>query len=115
MFIKDFFKSKLNIAFTVLLGVSIIALIITSFVPALMGVSSILFGVTCGFTIPVIIWVRRRQDNSKMLENVELTQSEAKHYANVERSNKWTFIVVMIMFGIFAGVLIYTGLMIYIR
>ena len=112
---KSFFKNKLNIAFVVLLGVSAILLIVANYVTTLMGISVILFGVTCGFAVPVVLLFKNRNNRAKAIENIELSQSQAKSYARQETMNKWNYIIIIGLFGIFAVILVYSGLMMYVR
>ena len=112
---RSFFKNKLNIAFVALLGVSIILLIVANYVTVLMGISVVLFGVTCGFAIPVVLWFKNGNNRAKAMENIELSQSQAKSYARQETMNKWNYIIIIALFGIFSVVLVYSGLIMYVR
>ncbi len=114
MDIKQFFEKKLNIAATVLLGLSILLLIIGSFVPVLIGASVLLFGITCIISVPVAYGVYKVTDNSKAMENVELTPEQAKKMNKANRSRKWNFYLAMALLVIGAITLIYSGIVLYL-
>ena len=111
---KKFFSNKLNMITAILLALSLILLVIGSFVPAVIGVSVVLFGVTCGFAIPVAFYLYKNNDNSKAMENIELTPTQAKKFNRQQTSKKWNFYLVIAMLAIFCVALIYSGIVLYL-
>ena len=111
---KEFFKNKINITFLVLFAISVVLMLIAQYVVVLMGVSIIMFGIACGFAVPVAHWIKRKTDNSQALENVELSIQQSKQQTRYERSQKYMYIAVCAMLVIFSIVLLYTGIMLYI-
>ncbi len=85
-------------------------MLLANLIPILMSASVITLGVTCGFGVYVTKWVRNANDNSAALDNIQLTQKQAKKAERNEKSSKFNALMIMIMLGVFCAVLIYTGI-----
>lgn len=103
---KKFFKNPYNLAWTIVLGVIVVLMIIVSFVPAIFRVVSFLIGAECIYSA-VLIVVCRKKNKVNLDDFKNQSETEQKKFSFAESEGKINMLLFVCMLFIIGAVFVY--------
>ena len=111
---KEFFRNKKNLILVIMIGVSLLAILVASFLDIFVPISCIFFGITCiyGSYLMLLKYVEMR--NNKISEFIsDENQYRKKKTKFLESESKINMILLTGLFFIMGAILIYYAIRVF--
>lgn len=111
---REFLKNKLNLTFVILLGISLVGVLISSFWDAFMPVSCILFGILSIF-VGYLFLRKYLESRNKNIDEFISQEDKLKRKTSkfLESESKMNTIMLAVLFVVMGAILIYYALKVF--